>query len=369
MTEEFQKEKQAKLASVSDAGTEPANFPSIVIQSSDAPRRRRNWLARLLLMALLASLVVNVALYWSYKEYFSIVSSPTEHFHSGERDAEAKIAVLKVTGTIMPPFTKRILSTIERAQDDPQVKGVVLSIDSPGGLVADSHQIYHRLSQLREKKPIYVSMKRMAASGGYYVAMGAGKEGKIYAEPTTWTGSIGVIIPRYDVRKLAEKLGVTADPLKTGQFKDSLSPFRELTDEERALWQGILDDSFQRFLNVIADNRADLDYKKVKQLATGRIFTAQQAKSAECGLIDEIGYEEDAIDALKGKLKNEQGIKKFRVVTYRFQPSLLELLTWTVEAKQPENEWQTILEATVPKAMYFCSWAPDIAIYSTFRRE
>src|SRR4029077_5357237 len=120
-----------------------------------------------------------------------------------------------VNGTIMPPFTKRILQSIDHAKDDKHVKGVVLVVDSPGGLVSDSHQIYHRLKELGKTKPIFVSMKSLAASGGYYVSMGAGEEGRIFAEPTTWTGSIGVIMPRYEVVELAKKVGIDSKPLKT----------------------------------------------------------------------------------------------------------------------------------------------------------
>ena len=338
--------------------TQPRQPEQVVVQQPGPAGRRRNWAIRLLLVILLVSLIGNMAMFSSYSpfgDFYSTGSTPLERFHSGDAEASAKIAVIKVSGTIMPPFTKRILRTIKRAKEDERVKGVVLAIDSPGGLVADSHQIYHRLRELSQEKPIFVSMKRMAASGGVYVAMGAGEEGRIFAEPTTWTGSIGVIIPRYDVTELAKNVGVTTDSLKTGEFKDSLSPFRKLTGDERNVWQTIMQDSFERFLNVVADNRKTLDYKTVKdELATGQIFTATQAK--QNGLIDDIGYEEDVIEALKTKLQ----LDKVRVVTYQYQPSLLELVVGSVEANRPENQLQALLEATVPRAMYLCSWGPGI---------
>src|SRR5207248_4028218 len=106
---------------------------------------------------------------------------------------------------------------IKKAKEDANVKGVLLAVDSPGGTVTDSHKIYHQLKELSEKKPVFVSMGSLAASGGYFVAMGAGTQAKIYAEPTTWTGSIGVIIPHYEVTELAEKAGIKALPLKTGE--------------------------------------------------------------------------------------------------------------------------------------------------------
>ena len=313
-------------------------------------------MTRLLLAGLGFSVLCNVSMYSSYHEYFAKTEGPTERFHSGDEHAKDKIVVLTVDGTIMPPFTERLIRQIEHAGKDDHVKGVLLVVDSPGGLVADSHEIYHRLKQLGEKqKPIYVQMKRMAASGGYYIAMGAGPEGKIYAEPTTWTGSIGVIIPRYDASKLADKIGVASDPLKTGEFKDALNPFRPMTDNERKLWENILDQSFQKFIKVIDDNREPLDADAVKALATGQIYTADDAKEKK--LVDEIGYEEDALKALQAKL----GLEKARVVYYRTETSVLEqLMGGSMHAKPSIDPWKLLVESTVPRAMYLCSWLPAL---------
>jgi len=326
----------------------------IVIQSAQRTGLLRRWAIRVLILVLSISLLFNAVLVLTSSDHSSF-SEPREHYRSGERKAKAKIAVIELSGTIMPPFTARILRSIKKAQKDEKVKGVLISIDSPGGFVADSHQIYHRLRELNAKKPIFVSMKRMAASGGLYVAMGAGPQGRIYAEPTTWTGSIGVIIPRYDVSKLADRYGVSEDSLKTGEFKDSLSPFRELTPGEREVWGAILDESFQRFLNVIADNRQGLEYQTLRPLATGQIFTATQAK--DNGLIDEIGFEDEALEALKQQL----GLDSVRVVVYAYQPAIWELLIGSIQAWQPETRLQNFLKATVPQAMYLCSWGPGLA--------
>ncbi|MCA9006570.1 MAG: S49 family peptidase, partial [Planctomycetaceae bacterium] len=200
-----------------------------VTKSSSPTPPARRWMTRSLVVLLMISVLFNLGFYAWYKEYFTIAGGPTEQFETGDQFAADKIAIISITGTIMPPFTERILESIKAAAEDDRVKGILLEIDSPGGLVADSHQIYHRLVELRKKKPIVVSMKRMAASGGYYVAMGAGEKGVIFAEPTTWTGSLGVIIPRFDLSGLADKVGVVSDPLKTGEFKDALNPFREMT--------------------------------------------------------------------------------------------------------------------------------------------
>jgi protease-4 len=289
-------------------------------------------------------------MYSSYKEYFASAEGPSEKYHSGDRLTSDKLAIVRVSGTIMPPFTRRVIQAIEKARDDDQVKGVLLAVNSPGGLVTDSHQIYHQLRKLAEKKPVYVSMGSMAASGGVYVSMGAGPTAKIFAEPTTWTGSIGVIIPHYEVTELADKLGIRAAPLKTGEFKDALSPFKTLTDREKVLWEDIMNQSFEQFLQVIDEGRETLNLEEVRKLATGQIYTARDAKSN--GLVDEIGYEDDALNALKEKL----GLSKARVVTYQSQVSLLDALLGSAQTADPRAQWQVLLDATVPRAMYLCSW-------------
>ncbi len=328
--------------------------PETTSQNESKSQPKRRWLVRGLFVLLLISVIFNLGFYTWYQEYFTVGSGPAEQFEAGDQFATEKIAIISVSGTIMPPFTERILRSIKKAQEDQQVKGILLEIDSPGGLVADSHQIYHRLVELRKTKPIVVSMKRMAASGGYYVAMAAGEEGVIFAEPTTWTGSLGVIIPRFDLSGLAEKVGVVSDPLKTGEFKDALNPFRNLTKRERAIWDHILDESYQRFLNVITDNRKNLDYEQVKKLATGQIYPATDAKAN--GLIDEIGYQEDALARLKEITK----LNKVRVIKYHHPASLVDVLLGSAEANQVENRKQALLDSTVPRAMYFASWMGEL---------
>ncbi|MSR59907.1 MAG: signal peptide peptidase SppA [Planctomycetaceae bacterium] len=315
-----------------------------------APKSRfKSWLCYSILMS---SLLANLTMYLSWKDYFSSAEGPGEKFHSGERTAKDKLAVIRISGTIMPPFTSRILKTIQAARDDDNVKGVLLAVNSPGGFVTDSHQIYHQLKKLSDKKPVYVSMGSMAASGGVYVSMGAGDGAKIFAEPTTWTGSIGVIIPHYEVTDLAEKVGFRAAPLKTGEFKDALSPFREMTDRERALWENILNQSFEQFLQVIDENRANLDLEQVRALATGQIYTAKDAQAN--GLIDEIGFEDEALAALQQKT----GLTKARVVTYEYPITLLDALLGSVKAPDPMAQWQALFEASVPRAMYLFSAGP-----------
>ena len=335
------------------AGYQSGNSqPPVVVQVPQQPGFFRSWVTRMLFSFLLLSAFLNFVLLSGEAE---LDSGPLQQHVSGDELADDRIAIIEISGTIMPPFTERIIDLVETARDDDDVKGVVLSIDSPGGLVADSHQIYHRLKQLSEKKPVYVSMKRMAASGGVYVAMGAGENGKIFAEPTTWTGSIGVIIPRYDLSGVAEKFGVQSDSLTTGPFKDSLNPFKPIGEEERAVWGEIMDDSFTRFVEIVAEGRKSLDVETVRtELATGQIFTAKQA--IENGLVDEIAFQEQVVEILQADL----GLSSVNVFRYRRQPTLLDVLMGTVAAREPETLWQKTLEATVPKAMYYCSWLPAL---------
>lgn len=310
----------------------------------------KNWVIRGLLLLLIVSTAINISLWYAWEDYFVSGEPPYERFRSGNPNAKAKIAVIEINGTIMYPFTERILKSIEQAQKDENVRAVLLQVDSPGGFVADSHQIYRELKKLAEQKPIAVLMKRMAASGGLYVAMGVGPQGRIFAEETCWTGSIGVIIPHYDMQELGKKVGVDSTPLVTGPYKDSLNPFRELTPKEKEVWDEILDDSFQRFIRVIAENRQPLEAADVEKLATGQIYTATQA--LENGLIDEIADEEAALDFLR----KEIGLEDVRVITYRHAKSALDILLASAESSQPENRWRAMAESTVPQAMYYTSW-------------
>ncbi len=325
--------------------------PTVVVQTQ--PSGWKNWALRLVLIALGMSVMANVGMLAAFRDYFAKTEPPQEHFHSGEASASEKIVVLTMSGTIMPPYTERLIDQIKAAEKADAVKGVLLVVDSPGGFVADSHEIYHRLKLLSDQKPVFVQMKRMAASGGYYIAMGAGPKGRIFAEPTTWTGSIGVIIPRYDLSKLSEKFGVGSDPLKTGEFKDALSPFRPLTDNERKVWENILGQAFDQFREVIDTNRDTMDAEQVNAVATGEIFTAKDA--LEKGLIDQIAYEEEALSALQKQL----GLKAVRVVTYTHPTTLVDVLLGSAQAKAPDP-WKAMLEASVPRALYHCSWLPPL---------
>jgi protease-4 len=290
------------------------------------------------------------------ESYAARTEAPAERFHSGDLSSADKIARLELSGTIMPPFTERWLEAIDAIGDDDQVRGVLLVVDSPGGLAADSDRLYSRLRKLGEQKPIVVSMLRLAASGGYYVSMAAGPRGQLFAEPTAWTGSIGVILPRYNLAPLAEQFGVKSEPLVTGPLKNSLDPLSELSLQEREVWSRILDDSFQRFLGVIEAGRPKLTAEQIRALATGQVYTAQQA--LDNGLIDAIGDEDQALTALKQTL----GLSTARVVEYEFPVTLVESLLGLQSRPQAIDPVAALFEASTPRAMYLFGWPGQAAV-------
>lgn len=309
------------------------------------------WCRRFVVGLLIVSLLLNVWYIWRPLEYRR-PGIPEQHL-LGTAGARDRIAVINFSGTISPPFTSRWLRELKQAQDDASIRGVLLVIDSPGGFVADSHQLYREIQKLAKAKPVNVAMKRIAASGGYYIAMGIGEQGRIYVEPTTWTGSIGVIIPRFNATELVEKFGVKSEPLVTGPLKDTLNPFREMTDQEKTVWGAIMEDAFGRFVSVIADNRTELDEAAVRELATGQIYTANQA--VENHLVDKIGYVEDAVEDMAQTLK----LDSYDAFEYRSTPGLIDLVLGA-ETSQPKTISDQILQASVPQAMYYASWNPWI---------
>lgn len=322
---------------------------TVVVRVEGADRRS---LPRRIVNSLLSiSILLNFWLLLAFSTVSGIsTDSLPEEFVDGTEGASSRIAVIRVSGMISPPFTERWIARIQQAAEDETVRGVVLEIDSPGGFVADSHQLYHEIRKLAETKTVFVSMKRLAASGGYYIAVAAGTNSRIFAEPTSWTGSIGVIIARYNAAELAEKIGVKVEPLVTGPLKDTLNPFRDMTEQESAVWDAILADSFDRFVGVIDEGRSNLDEAAVRELATGQIYTATQA--LENGLVDEIGYLEDVLQALASQLQ----LTEWEAFEYPVAVGLLDSLVGV--RSEPPSLAEQFLQSTVPAPMYFASWNP-----------
>jgi len=213
-----------------------------------------------------------------------------------------KVAVIYIDGVIVggrghssfigaDGGTDAIIKQIRKAREDRSVQAVVIRINSPGGSAPASQEVGEEVLRLRESgKPVVVSMADMAASGGYWIAACSDK---IYANPSTLTGSIGIYVPYANLEELYKKIGLRQEKIKSGAHKDILSPEREMSTEERAIIQSMVDDIYDQFLQVIAKGR-NMEYEQVKALADGRIFTGRQAK--EVGLVDALGNMYDAIE-------------------------------------------------------------------------
>lgn len=202
-----------------------------------------------------------------------------------------KIGVLEIKGAITA--SREYVDALQRFQRDDSVKAVVLRVNSPGGAVAPSQEIYQEVKRTVALKPVVVSMASLAASGGYYVSVPASR---IYANPGTIVGSIAVIMKFTNLEELYRKIGLKVGTIKTGRYKDIGSTARPMTKAERKLLEGLLGDIHAQFMEAVARGRR-LSIEKVKELADGRIFTGKQAKAA--GLVDSIGGFYDAVDEAK----------------------------------------------------------------------
>lgn len=192
----------------------------------------------------------------------------------------------------------KTLQTLEQIKDDDNIKGLMLVVNSPGGGVYESAEIHDAIKAIKKSgKKVYVTMKNMAASGGYYISAPADK---IYASSETITGSLGVIMQSMNYKELADKYGVKFNTIKSGPHKDIMSPTKEMDEEERKILQSFVDESYNAFVKVISEGR-HIDTAQVKKIADGRIYSGLQAK--KLNLIDEIGMEKDALKAMKEDLK------------------------------------------------------------------
>jgi len=358
------------------AAAPPASaIPATRVILEKAPRSRRfAWLpwgiAGVSLLVALASAGANA-------QYFQKQGQVAERWHSLSREAPTKVAIVDVVGAIMggSGFARQQL---DRIAEDENVKAIVLRVDSPGGTVAGSDELHHRLAGLVAKRdlPVVVSMGSIAASGGYYVAMAnGGGEDVIFAEPATLTGSIGVIIPHYDFSKALRRIDVADDSITSGPLKEMLSPTKErppeLAERERKVLQSLVDDMFARFKEVVRGGRPKLDDAALDTIATGQVFTSRQAK--EAGLVDRIGFLEDAVDRaveLAGLTKDTA-----RVVRYVRPRGLLDDLLGidlaptargpaggrsVAEALLSRSVLDAFVDWTTPRAWYLCSWWPAI---------
>jgi protease-4 len=280
--------------------------------------------------------------------------------------ARDKIALLDVSGVLINDYQFRLfgegehpvsllLEQLDKARRDQAVKAVILRINSPGGTVVASELMHDELVHFKRttQKPVIALMMDVAASGGYYIACACDE---IVAQPSSVTGSIGVIMQMFELSRTMEMIGVTSEAIISGPRKDSGSPFRKMQPEERELFQEIVNDMFERFVHVVDEGRPDLDEAKVRELADGRVFTAGQA--LEHGLIDRIAGVRQTVEAVKQRVD----AKRICLVTYR-RPLAYRPNYYAQAPLPPGGDLNVInvdlpawLEANTPRFMYL--WSP-----------
>lgn len=259
-----------------------------------------------------------------------------------EGDGAKKILLLDISGTISeqeksggllgrsaPSMVSSLRESLQKAEKDRDIAGVILRINSPGGTVTASDIIHHDISEFkkRTKIPVQACIMSTGTSGGYYIAAAADR---ITAHPTAITGSIGVIMMKFNVEGLMGKIGVEEQTVKSGDKKDIMSPFRKATPEEVKLGQEIIDQLYGRFLDVVMARPGNtLSREDLKKVADGRIYTAGQALQA--GLIDKTGYLDDVISGMRTSI----GDDKAKVVSY-FRPGNYK---GSIYADGTEKEW------------------------------
>lgn len=250
---------------------------------------------------------------------------------------KGKVAVVSVTGPILE--AKTVVDEIKGYAKDSSIRAIVLRVDSPGGGVVASQEIYEQVKKAKAKKKVVVSMGSVAASGGYYIAAPADH---IIANPGTITGSIGVIMVVPNLKGLLDKVGIKTDVVKSGRLKDLASVFRGIGPEEREIIQGVMDDVHEQFISAVADGRK-MQLKKVRAISDGRIFSGRQALKA--GLVDELGD----LDFAVKKAAKMAGIEgEPEVVTKAPKGALSRLL----EGQMPE-EFSRALPDINMKYMYY----------------
>jgi protease IV len=316
----------------------PTPPQTVIIERAE----KKGCLRRIVLPVLIVGIVVFLVMQVVTRDAGLLPSKLAERYVAGDVSISgSKIAIVQVEGLIMGEAVEHALKQIRQARDDQDVKAVVVRVDTPGGTVAGSDQIWREISMLKGRKPVVVSMGGMAASGGYWISAPGDA---IYAEPTTLTGSIGVISEFPQVEGLLEKLGVQVSTIASGKWKDSGSYFRPMTDEERKRWQEVLDHTYQRFLRVVAQGR-NLTLQDVNAAADGKILTAQEALRLK--LVNSIGYLDDAIADAKERAQ----LTKARVIRYSKPINLRDVLLGITAPHTGPFDNETLLRLQVPQIL------------------
>jgi protease-4 len=300
------------------ARDQPVPAERTIVRHKIIMRRLRNLLPTVLVPVLVAGCIGEGVLLTPVSTRRDLVE--TEMYRES-LFATDKIALIDVSGilTNSPRWqfwgegehpVSLLLEQLDKARRDRRVRAVVLRINSPGGTVGATELMHDEVKWFRETtgKPVVAVTMDVAASGAYYIACACNE---IVAQPSSVLGSIGVIMQMFDVSGTMHKIGVKSEAVVSGPRKDAGSPFRTMTPEERALFQGIVNDMHRRFVDVVAAGRPDLDRERVQAIADGRVYTASQAR--ELGLIDRIATLRDTIAAVKRQV----GAKKIRLVAYK----------------------------------------------------
>lgn len=280
--------------------------------------------------------------------------------------AKEKILVVDVEGMISSfaqdgifkregDVLSRVYARLQRARQDPSVRGVILRLDTPGGDATSSDILYREVLNFKEKTglPVVALMMGVAASGGYYVASACDT---IIAHPSTITGSIGVISLFPDMEGLLSKVGVDMRVIKSGDLKDAGSPFRGMSEKEQRIFQEIIDELYERFLEVVYEKRKDdLSLEEIRNLADGRVYTAGQALKLK--LIDEVGYFDEALERVLGMAK----IPAARVVAYTYYPKRQTNL-YAAQMENPSPFEQKSLTDVLPslRSGFYYLWLPQM---------
>ena len=329
------------------AGPPPASGPYPVYPAP--PRRFSGW--RVLWRLLFGlSVLANIGLFFLLISAVVMIATGgggTYRTVIREGPRDSRIAVINVSGIIDGGQAEEVLRQMEAAKQDRAVKGIIVRVDSPGGTISASDRIYREILDYRKKRglPAVAFMQGMAASGGYYASVACER---IVAEPTTITGSIGVVMVHFVFENLLEnKLGIQPVFLTMGAKKDWPSSFRAPTQEELTyVHDRLLDPAYKRFVDVVKDGRQEsLSPGEVEKLADGSIYVANQALEAK--LIDKIGYLDEAIATVKALA----GIEAAQVVEYRRPFSLMGLLN-AKSTQIPKLDRKTLFEFGTPQVLY-----------------
>jgi protease IV len=314
---------------------------------AEEPRRRRRWpfvVGGLVALGLVGLAVFAVVLILVASDGPTAQAVYDEEYVSG--DGPDKIAVVPVEGVIAPAddtlggvlptsTPEGLADALSQAGSDPSVAAVVLEINSPGGGVTASDEMHQAVLDFEENtgKPVVVSMGDVAASGGYYISTAADH---IVSNETTLTGSLGVIFQLTNFAEAADKYGIKQVVIKSGKYKDIGSAFREMTPEERGIFQSIVDESYAQFVDVISEGR-DIPEERVREIADGRVYSGLQAE--KLGLVDSFGGLDEA-SAIAGELA---GTSDTIVVRYVQQPTFTDTLLARLAPEKPQAE--QIMEA------------------------